>query len=441
MKKRQLIDYDVTCVIMGGGAGTRLFPLTLMRAKPAVPLGGKFRLIDIPISNCINSGVIRVFILTQFNSTPLHRHISQSYHFDRFSRGFVEILAAQQSPQYRVERSWYEGTADAVRKNLARFRESGGTEVLILSGDQIYQMDLREILETHRGSHGGAAADVTIGTVLLPRDETRQLGVLRTDDNGRVEAFVEKPGKNEDLYTGLEAAPELLDRFGIERGDEPLYMANMGMYVFGIDTLEKALDNAFTDFGGEVLPSLLRDFDVRAHLFQGYWEDIGTLKSFHQANLDLANEKSKFNFYDQLRPIYTRARQVPAARLDDVHARESLISDGCLIRDATIEHSLIGLRAVIGSGCTLRRTYMMGADFYEDDDDRARNRAKGVPDVGVGEGSIVENAIIDKDARIGKNVRIINAQGYNEYSDGIIVIRDGISVVMRNQVVPDGYEI
>jgi len=441
VKKTQLIDYDVTCVIMGGGAGSRLYPLTLLRAKPAVPLGGKFRLIDIPISNCINSGLIRIYILTQFNSTPLHRHITQSYHFDRFSRGFVEILAAQQSPQYRVERSWYEGTADAVRKNLARFRETGGSEILILSGDQIYQMDFRDILATHRGETHGAPADVTIGTVLLPKEATRRLGVLRTDDAGRVEAFVEKPGDNEKLYVGLDASPELLERFEIPVPDEPLYMANMGIYVFKIETLEKALDNAFTDFGGEVLPSLLQDFDVRAHLFQGYWEDIGTLRSFHQANLDLASDRPNFNFYDQTHPIYTRARQVPAAHLHDVHVKSSLIADGCLIRNALIEDSLIGLRSVIGSGCTLRRTYMMGADFYEEDDERARNVARGIPDIGVGEGSIVENAIIDKDARIGRNVRIVNAKGYNEYSDGIIVIRDGISVVMRNQIIPDGYEI
>ena len=441
MKKSQLIDYNVTCVIMGGGAGTRLWPLTQRRAKPAVPVAGKFRLIDIPISNCINSGLTHVYILTQFNSAPLHRHISASYHFDRFSLGFVEILAAQQTPTHEPDVAWYQGTADAVRKNLDRFREAGGDEILILSGDQIYRMDFREILQTHHGRAGAEKADVTIGTILMPKEKARSLGVLRTAPDGNVEAFVEKPGNDEALFEGLEASPELLGQYGMPVADTPWYMANMGIYVFNVDTLSRALDNSFTDFGKEVLPSLLGNARVRAHPFHGYWEDIGTIKAFHQANIELAGEDAKFDFFDEESPVYTRARLLPASVLQAVNVRSALISDGCVIRDATIEQSLIGIRSIIGRGCTLRSTYMMGADHYETASDRDNNQRSGVPDIGVGEGSIIENAIIDKDARIGRNVRITNEAGHSNYDDGSVVIRDGIATVLRGGVVPDGYSV
>ncbi|MEM7234072.1 MAG: sugar phosphate nucleotidyltransferase, partial [Planctomycetota bacterium] len=422
-------------------AGSRLSPLTLQRAKPAVPLGGKFRLIDIPISNCINSGLTHIYILTQFNSAPLHRHISKSYHFDRFSRGFVEILAAQQSPSYSAEGSWYQGTADAVRKNLQRFREAGGEEILILSGDQIYKMDFGDILATHHGRDGASKADVTIGTVLVPKERSRDLGVLKTETDGTVKAFIEKPGLDESLYSGLDASPDLLARFGMPRGGEPSYLANMGIYVFNLDVLEKALDNDSTDFGKEVLPSLLRDYDVRAHAFHGYWEDIGTIKAFHQANLELAQEKPSFDFYDEDSPVYTRARLLPAARLQNVTVRSSLLSDAARIKDAVIENSLIGLRSVIGENCRITSTYVMGCDFFESDEDREEARRQGIPALGIGEGTVIDGAIIDKDARIGRNVRIVNEAGHKEYDDGIVLIRDGISVVPRGGVVPDGYTV
>lgn len=444
MKRLQVIDYNVTCVIMGGGKGTRLYPLTERRAKPAVPLGGKFRLIDIPISNCINSGFLHIYVLTQFNSTPLHRHCSRSYHFDRFSRGFVEILAAQQTPGHDERASWYQGTADAVRKNMQRFRETGGKEILILSGDQIYTMDFREVLATHRGRDGASRADVTIGCLLVDKEKSRNLGDLRTSRDGAVEAFVEKPGSDESLYAGLNASPGLLEEFGISEGaggSSDHYLANMGIYVFDVEVLEEALDNDFTDFGREVLPALLRRHRVRAHLFHGYWEDIGTIKAFHQANLDLASQLPSFNFYDEEGPIFTRARLLPAAKLQNVQVKSSLICDGSLIDQATVENSLIGLRSIIGKGCEIRSTYVMGADTYETDEDRAENLRRGRPHIGIGDETTIHNAIIDTNARIGHGVRIVNEEGLQEFREGPVLIRDGIAVVVRGGVVPDGFVI
>jgi len=443
VNRKQLFDYDVTCVIMGGGAGTRLKPLTMKRAKPAVPLGGKFRLIDIPISNCINSGVNRIFVLTQFNSTPLHRHINSSYQFHRFSRGFVEILAAQQTPSYGARGgSWYQGTADAVRKNLPRLDEAGGQDVLILSGDQIYQMDFRDILETHRADDLGAIrADVTLGAVLVDKERARSLGVLRVDAEGNVVAFVEKPGDDESKFEGLEADPALLARFGVDAGTGPWYLANMGIYVFDLAVLQKSLDNEFVDFGREVLPSLLDKARFRAHLFQGYWEDIGTVGAFHEANLDLASPKPQFNFYSQEYPVYTRARLLPASKMQRAVIDESLISDGCIVEGATISQSLLGIRSVVQTGVEIDRCYVMGADYYEDDDDRAENRRQGRPDMGIGEKSHIRNAIVDKNARIGKNVALLNESGVSEYDgpEERLHVRDGIIIVPRDTIVPDGF--
>jgi len=327
VRRQQTYDYRVTCVIMGGGAGKRLLPLTAERAKPAVPIGGKFRLIDVPISNCINSGLNRIYVLTQFNSTSLHRHVSQSYHFHRFSRGFVEILAAQQTPLFTEAHSWYEGNADAVRKNLPRLEESRPDDVLILSGDQLYQMDFQEILATHRGI-GRPRADATIAAVLVPREVARSLGILRIDDQGRVLEFVEKPGQNDRLFDGLEAPPEVLKKLLVPPSDEPLYLANMGIYAFRYDRLSELLRSETCDFGKEVLPQALSEGEVRAHLFHGYWEDIGTIRAFHQANVDLASGAPRFDFYSQEQPVYTRARLLPASSLQSVSLQETLIADG-----------------------------------------------------------------------------------------------------------------
>ena len=443
MLRQKTYEYNVTCVVMGGGAGTRLYPLTYKRSKPAVPLGAKFRLIDIPISNCLNSGLNRIFILTQFNSTSLHRHISSSYHFDRFSRGFVEILAAQQTPEYNVEHSWYQGTADAVRKNMVRIRDAGGQEVLILSGDQIYQMDFSEILRTHRGADGTGreSAHVTIAGLLVPRERARHFGIMKTDASGAVLEFVEKPGKNDALFEGLEAPPELLERFKVSAEDGPWYLANMGIYVFDLDLLGRALDNDLPDFGKEVLPSLLKTCRVRVHLFDGYWEDIGTIRAFHQANIDLALPLPRFHFYNQDKPIFTRARLLPASKIQSASVNCSLISDGCLIEDARLENSLIGVRSILKRGCFIRNSYVMGADFYEMEEDRVGTNRRDIPDVGIGEGSHIENAIIDKNARVGRNVSIRNREEHTTFDDGRVVIREGIVVVPRGGVIPDGYSI
>jgi glucose-1-phosphate adenylyltransferase len=431
MLKQQCFDYNVTCIIMGGGAGTRLYPLTYKRAKPAVPLAGKFRLIDIPISNCLNSGLNRIFILTQFNSTSLHRHISRSYHFDRFGKGFIEILAAQQTPEYNVEHSWYQGTADAVRKNLLRFREAGGEEVLILSGDQIYQMDFLEVLRTHRGASEAARADVTIAGILVTRDEARSLGIMRIDAAGNVLEFVEKPGKNDKLFEGLEAPPELVKKFHLTDGEGPYFLANMGIYVFDMTNLEVALNNELCDFGREVL----------AHLYHGYWEDIGTIRAFHQANVQIASADSRFNFYDQDTPVYTRARLLPASKIHKSIISSSLIADGCLIESAVIENSLIGLRSIIRNNVTIKNTYVMGADYYETEDVMQAHRTRGIPEIGIGEGAYIENAIIDKNARVGRDVSIRNREERVNYDDGKVVIREGIVVVPRGGLLPDGYSI
>ena len=440
MKKKQSYDYTVTCVIMGGGAGTRLHPLTKDRAKPAVPVGAKFRLIDIPISNCLNSGINRIYVLTQFNSTSLHRHVSSSYHFHRFSRGFVEILAAQQSPRFAEARSWYEGTADAVRKNLPRLREAGQDDVLILSGDQLYQMDFEEVLRCHRGG-AGAMCDLTIAALLVPRERARNLGIMRIDDSGRVLEFVEKPGDDDAKMHGLEAPESLLAARGLNPDAGPYFLANMGIYCFRYPFLEEVLAHDSRDFGAEVLPAALSAGEVRAFLSVGYWDDIGTIRTFHDANIALAGPDPQFDFYFETRPIYTRARLLPASSLQRVSICEALISDGCIVRDAEIEKSLLGVRSLVGEGCKIRNTFVMGNDHYEPPEDVEAQRALGYPDLGIGSGTVVENAIIDKDARVGQDVRLVNREGHIDHDAEYVVIRDGIIVVPRAGVVPDGYEI
>ena len=426
---------------MGGGAGSRLYPLTHERAKPAVPIGAKFRLIDVPISNCLNSGLSRIYILTQFNSTSLHRHISRSYHFDRFSRGFVEILAAQQSPEYTLDHSWYEGNADAIRKNLVRIHDTGGEDVLILSGDQLYQMDFSECLQTHRGEDGFGPCAVTIAGLLVSKERARSLGIMKIDSEGTVEGFVEKPGNDDSLFDGYEAPASLLKRFSLRPEDGPFYLANMGIYVFGLECLERLLESSFQDFGKEVLPEALGSVRVKAHLFHGYWEDIGTIGAFHAANIDLARSQPKFNFYSQTQPVFTRARLLPASSIQSGRLSEVLISEGCQIEDATIEQSLIGIRSQVRRGCQIRNTFVMGTDYYETPEEQDEHRRSGSPDVGIGEGSIIENAIIDKNARVGAGVVIRNSKNLQSYDGEHVIIRDGIVIVPRSGVVPDGFEI
>jgi glucose-1-phosphate adenylyltransferase len=434
-------DYDVTCVIMGGGQGTRLSPLTKDRAKPAVPLGAKYRLIDIPLSNCLNSGLNRIFILTQFNSTSLHRHIHRSYHFDRFARGWVEILAAQQTPQTSENSSWYQGTADAVRKNVIRLREARGKEVLILSGDQIYQMDYRDLLATHRGVRDGKSAPVTIAALLVDKERAGSLGIMQIDDDGYIKRFVEKPGNDEELLASLVAPDHLVEGFGLDAAAGPWFLANMGIYAFETGVLERALEGDTIDFGKEVLPDLLSHVPMRAHLFHGYWEDIGTIASFLQANLSLGKAIPEFNFYDPDHPVYTRARLLPATKIRSIQARNSLIAEGCIIEEAEVENSLVGIRSRLGRGVVLRSTFVMGSDIYESNKDLEHDEIEHIPPVGIGDGTVIENAIVDKNPRIGRNVSIRNEEKHDEFEDGVVYIRDGIAIVPRNGVVPDGYRI
>ena len=348
----------VLSVIMGGGQGLRLFPLTRDRAKPAVPLAGKYRLVDIPISNCINSNLRRVYLLTQFNSASLHRHISQSYKFDHFSGGFVEILAAEQT---FGDTSWYQGTADAVRKNLTHFLNHDFDYLLILSGDQLYRMDFRDIVAQHLET----AADVTIATIPVPRREAQSLGILQIDSERRITRFVEKP-KEPAVLDSLKLERDWYAKLAIQGGEE-LFLASMGIYVFNREVLLQLLDNEFTDFGKHIIPGAIQTHRVFSHVFQGYWEDIGTIRSFFEANLDLVSELPRFNFFDMSSPIFTRPRFLPASKINGAQINHAIISDGCIINHATINHSMVGVRSTVSEGCDLTRTILMGCDYYESD--------------------------------------------------------------------------
>jgi glucose-1-phosphate adenylyltransferase len=423
---------DVLSLILGGGRGTRLYPLTQLRSKPAVPIAGKYRLIDIPISNCINSGLKRVFILTQFLSVSLHRHIANTYKFDPFSNGFVEILAAQQTNETA---DWYQGTADAVRQNIRYVREDSGREVLILSGDQLYRMDFRELLATHRQTQ----ADVTIAVLPVPREQVSGFGIVRLDDTGRVVGFQEKP-QSDDQLAPLATPEEWMARRGIISRNRP-YLASMGIYVFNRDTLIEMLQSPplATDFGREVFPQSIKTHRVQAHLFDGYWEDLGTVKSYHEANLVLAGDSPPFDFHSPEGVIYTRMRFLPASRISGASLERCLVSDGCVIEHGTrIERCVVGVRSHIGRNVVLRDSVVIGADRFEPERERKENEIKGVPRLGVGDNCVIENAILDKDCRIGNGVRIVNHKGIDECEGPHHVIREGIVVIPRGTVVPDG---
>jgi glucose-1-phosphate adenylyltransferase len=421
---------DVLSLILGGGRGTRLYPLTQLRSKPAVPIAGKYRLIDIPISNCINSGLKRVFILTQFLSVSLHRHIANTYKFDPFSNGFVEILAAQQTNETA---DWYQGTADAVRQNIRYLREDSGKEVLILSGDQLYRMDFRELIKTHRETK----ADVTIAVLPVPREQVSGFGIVRLDDTGKVIGFTEKP-QTEDLLAPLVTPAEWMAKRGIISHNRP-YLASMGIYVFNRGTLMEMLQSPplATDFGREIFPQSIKTHKVQAHLFDGYWEDLGTVKSYHESNLILAGDNPPFDFHSPEGVIYTRMRFLPASRISGARLNQCLVSDGCVIEKGTsLDRCVIGVRSHIGKNVVLRDSIVIGADRFETD--RAGKCAQGIPALGVGDDCVIENAILDKDCRIGKGVRIVNHSGVEESEGPHHVIRDGIVVIPRGTVVPDG---
>lgn len=420
---------NVLGIIMGGGQGTRLFPLTSERSKPAVPLAGKYRLVDIPISNCINSGFKRVYILTQFNSASLHRHISQSYKFDHFSGGFVEILAAEQT---FADASWYQGTADAVRKNLQHFLNNDFDYALILSGDQLYRMDFRHIL----AQHIEMGADISIATIPVPRQEAQSLGIMQTDAEHRITRFVEKP-KEDDVLASLKLDRSLYGKFGIV-GEDEYYLASMGIYVFNRSTLQEMLKGTEVDFGKHIIPGAIKTHRVYSHIFQGYWEDIGTIRSFFEANIDLVSELPRFNFFDMSAPIYTRPRFLPGSKINGATIDHALVSDGCIINHARISHSMVGLRTIVQNGSVLHRTVVMGADYYESEASIQHNCAQNIPPIGIGKNTRIENAIVDKNARIGDNCVISPAGKPDKVDHPLYYIRDGVVIVPKSGVIPHG---
>jgi len=427
-------DRQVLSLILGGGRGTRLFPLTKLRAKPAVPVAGKYRLIDIPISNCINSGLTRIYVLTQFLSVSLHRHISNTYKFDMFSNSFVEMLAAMQT--YEAS-DWYQGTADAVRQNMLYIKNEGCKEVLILSGDQLYRMDYKALIETHRE----AKADVTIAAIPVREDQTAGFGLIRMDDAGRVGSFIEKPKSEAERKPYYTPAGWINER-GIPANGRN-YLANMGIYLFNTEVLFELLNEKplATDFGKEIFPRNVGKRKIHAHLFDGYWEDLGTIKSYHEANLALCDPSPPFDFFQPEGVIYTRMRNLPASRLDGTTLTNCVVSDGCRIgKGTTVERCLAGVRTRIGANCRLTDTVLIGSDRYETDGEQERNLIDGVPLLNVGDNTVIANAILDKDCRVGSNVRILNEGGHSDTDDphGNWHIRDGIVCIPRGAVIKDG---
>ena len=412
---------DCLAVILGGGRGTRLFPLTRQRSKPAVPIAGKYRLIDIPISNCLNSNLRRIFVLTQYNSESLNKHLSMTYKFDIFSSAFVTTLAAEQTDD---SPEWFQGTADAVRQSMRHMRSHRSREVLILSGDQLYQMDFRKMHETHRRH----VADATVAVLPVSREQTSAFGILKVNRQGRIVHFEEKPG------------PERLDELeseipGVGRG----FLASMGIYMFSRETLEKAMaDPELVDFGRHVIPKAIGDMRVQAHFFKGYWEDVGTIGSYFEANLQLCDSMPPFDFYDASRRIYTHPRLLPASKVESCTLRRVLLSEGCILMGAEIERSVVGIRSRIGAGTRIKDSLVLGADDYESLEEIDRAHAKGKPPVGIGGDSVIERAIVDKNARVGRGVRILNEAGVKEADGDGYYIRDGIVIVPKGGVVHDG---
>jgi glucose-1-phosphate adenylyltransferase len=423
---------NVLAVILGGGRGTRLLPLTQDRAKPAVPLAGKYRLVDIPISNCINSGMLRIFLLTQFNSASLHRHISQSYKFDPFSGGFVEILAAEQT---LGDESWYQGTADAVRKNFMHLSNLPFDYLLVLSGDQLYRMDYRTILAQHVGSK----ADVTVATLPVTRDQVPGFGIMRMDPDFKITEFVEKP-KDPTVQDAFRLDREWYSKLDI-KNDKELFLASMGIYVFSRKALFDLVGESLHDFGKDVIPQAIKSHRVAAYVFQGSWEDIGTIRAFFDSNIDLTSDNPRFNIFDMTAPIFTRPRFLPASKINGGSINHSLISDGCIINRAEIYQSVLGLRSIIAESSRLERTIVMGGDYYETDSSIKQHETEGKPRIGIGRNTRITNAIIDKNARIGDNCVISPEGKAKDLDHPLYYIRDGIVVIPKNGLVPHGTTI
>lgn len=423
---------EVLGLILGGGRGTRLYPLTMLRSKPAVPLAGKYRLIDIPISNCINSGCNRIYVLTQFLSVSLHRHIANTYKFDPFSRGFVEVLAAQQTNEAS---DWYQGTADAVRQNVRYIHEDPCRDVLVLSGDQIYRMDFRELLKAHRDSD----ADVTIAVLPVPKEQTAGFGLVKLDDTGKVVDFLEKP-MQEELLAPFHTDEAWIAKRGIKAPGRP-YLASMGIYLFKREALFHLLNASpiATDFGKEIFPRSIQSSKVQAYLFDGYWEDVGTIKSYHEASLALASDDPPFEFHSPEGVIYTRMRYLPASRINAARLDQCIIADGCTIgAGTTITRCVLGIRTQVGRNATLRNTVIIGADRYATTEERNESSRRGTPCYGIGDGTVIDNAIVDKDACIGTHCRIVNQESVQEGDGKNYVIREGVVVIPKGAVVMDG---
>jgi len=424
------MNKEVVAIIMGGGAGTRLRPLTSTRSKPAVPIGGKYRLVDIPISNCLNSGLGRMFVLTQFNSASLNKHIKNTYHFSAFSSAFVDIIAAEQTFD---NPTWFQGTADAVRQSLRHVEQHEFDYVLILSGDQLYQMDFMDMVDNHIKSN----AEISIATIPVVESEASEFGILKADDNNLITSFIEKP-KNELLPNWISDTGEEMQNAGRN------YLASMGIYIFNRKLLFDLLLNDAkdsTDFGKEIIPASILSRRVVSYQYDGYWTDIGSIPSFFEANLALCQDIPPFNLFDHNKTIYTRSRMLPPAKVSGTTLDKAILADGCIINAARIENSVIGIRTRIGKDTIVANTYIMGSDFYETLEELNTDSNNGLPKVGIGERSFVNNAIIDKNCRIGNDVRI-NGGGHLQNTDHeLFTVKEGIVVVQKGAVRPDGFVI
>ncbi len=421
---------QVIAVILGGGAGTRLYPLTASRSKPAVPIAGKYRLVDIPISNCINSGINRMFVLTQFNSASLNKHIKNTYHFSIFSSAFVDILAAEQTPD---NPSWYQGTADAVRQSLRHLNQHECEHVLILSGDQLYQMDFTKMLQNHKDT----GADISIATIPVAAREASDFGILKADENNLITSFTEKPKKDMLPDWSSDTGPEMH-----AQGRD--YLASMGIYVFNRKLLNDLLMDVYkdcTDFGKEILPKSLENYKVASYQYDGYWTDIGHIYSFFEANLALTQEIPPFNLFDNSNAVYTRARMLPPAKISGTTLEKAVISEGCIINASRIEHSVIGIRSRIGYGTTIVSSYLMGCDYFETIEEMKHAQERGLPTLGIGDRCYIKNAIIDKNCRIGNDVRINGSEHLENTDHSLYTIKDGIVVVKKGAILPDGFVI
>ncbi|MCC6635799.1 MAG: glucose-1-phosphate adenylyltransferase [Chitinophagaceae bacterium] len=421
---------NTVAVILGGGAGTRLYPLTAARSKPAVPIAGKYRLVDIPISNCINSNINRMFVLTQFNSASLNKHIKNTYHFSAFSTGFVDILAAEQTPD---NQAWFQGTADAVRQSLRHIDTLDFEYVLILSGDQLYQMDFASMINEHKESN----SDISIATIPVHQREAQEFGIMKTNTENVITSFVEKP-KLDVLANWVSDTGEQMKLEGRN------YLASMGIYVFNRKVLFDLLQNVHpsaTDFGKEIIPNSIKNYKVTSYQYDGYWTDIGNIYSFYEANLSLTLEIPMFNLFDNTKYIYTRPRMLPPAKISGTQLDKALIAEGCIIHASKIENSVVGIRARIGAGTTIVNSYIMGSDYYETIEEMAKHLIQGIPKIGIGDNCQIKDVIIDKNCRIGNNVVINGGKHLENKEHELYVIKEGIVVIKKGAIIPDGFVI